>query len=1221
MLRIIALLLALNLCLEHNVQAQEQQTPERYLEVRGTSELDMEPLARATVNLYEGTNKIKSIQTGADGSFSMRLEINKQYTIEVEKEGLVSKRISFNTQMPDEETGTWMNEFSIGLLRSCSGMDYSVLKQPVDQVKFDAKKRQYISDKDYTSSMRSRIEALMMKNDQCLLNTYESIIKKADQSATQKNYQEAINSFKEAQKLFPNEEYPAKRVAEMNALMGRQQNASDMYQKLITEADGLSSVGKTNEALQKYRQASVLNPQQTYPKQKISEIESAMAQQQSVQQAQQNLDDRFNQAMAKASVAYTKKDYAVAKQYYQEALQLKPGQSLATSRVQEIETIQAKKASEDAAKATEAAKKEAFEKEYQGLVAQADELFKNKKFEEAKAAYAKALTMKPSESYPAQRVKTIENAVATEQINQQKIKEDGYNAAMAAANTAIARNQYEIARESLQKALTIKPDDLAAKSRLAQLDELSKEFAIKKSREEQYANLIQSADALLAKKEYIPAKDSYLQALALKPGDKYAQTRITSIENTVAADQAVLQKKQNDDFNQAIAAGNTALAQNKFPQAKEFYQKALSIKPDDLSAKSKIIETDRLAREYAQSKAADEQYQKIIVSGDGFLAARDLVKAREAYTQALSVKPNDQYAQSRITSIDNTMVAEQAAKLKATEEGYKAAIGSANTAIAQKSYTQAKEFLQKALSLKPGDAYATGKVADVEHLIAEQQKKMDQEQQLTRQYNESIALADKYMADKDYTNARNTYNKALQLKPGDSYAGQKLSAIDNLMALEQANKQQQIEETFKNAMDKGSKALASKNYSAALEAFKQALAIKPADNNARQKISDTELLIKQEQDKLLADQARKKKYDELVRGADQFFSQKDYSNAKTSYELALAAMPGEVYPRQKLDETNKAIEEQDKKLAEEKARDNAYLLAINSGDKFLKIKDYDQAKVEYTRALGLKPNEALPKTKLTEIENLITRQQKEQTEIKARTDAYTAAINSGNTAFAKKDYPVARTAYAEALKVMPNDPLATDQIKKIDYLLSEAERIKKAALDKKAAYDACIATADKLFDEGKYPVAKDNYKKALTIDATSAYAKQRIERIDEINRSLAQSSVKTNNPVNSTTPKVVAAMPMGDMNFKTESEKQRYLDELMKKYPAGITLEKYKEQYRDIFRYIIIREGQAQEFRYIKYNTYSGAQYSVNGKPITQQYFLSQTKVREGESFKEIDMQ
>ncbi len=1221
MFRITVLLFALELCLSSALYAQDQPVPEKYLDIRGISELEMEPLGRATVNLYEGSVKIKTIQTGSDGSFTFRLDINKQYTIEIEKDGLISKRISFNTQMPDEEKGTWMNEFSIGLIKPCSGMDYSVLKQPVDQVKFDAKKREFVSDKDYASSMRSRMESLMMKNDQCLLDSYESLVKKGDQIAAQKKYEEAINTYKEAQKIFPKEEYPARRIAEMNAMINKQQNSVDLYQKLVAEADGLSSAGKMTDALAKYKQASAINPSDSYTAGKIAEIESELKKQQTAQQSLQNLDDRFNQAMAKASVAYTRKDFAAARTFYQEALNIKPGQSLPMSRIKEIETIQAQKAAEDAAKASEKAKRETFEKEYINAIAQADALFKEKKFEEASQVYAKAMTMKPAESYPAQRIKTIENAKAAEQANLQKSQEDGYNAAMTAANNALAREQFELAKESYRKALTFKPDDVAARSKLSQVDQLVDAYNKRKGRDEQYSNYLQSGDAMMAKKEYSQAKESYSQALILKPGDKYAQTKITAIDNLVAAELALNQKKKLEAYTQFMSEGSTALSENQFQLAKESFGKALKEKPEDALAKSKIIETDRLSEAYSKQVAVEEQYRKAIQNADAQLATKEYAAARDNFNKAIILKPGDKYAQSKIISIDNLMAAEQTAKLKGAEEGYKAAIGAANTAITQKSFPQAKEFLQKALVHKPGDVYANSRIADVDRMMEEQQRKLAEEQKLSAQYKETIATADKYLVSKDYPNARLFYNKALQIKPTDGYASQKLASIDNLIAAEQALKQKQTEAAFKNAMDQGSAALSVKEYNKALASFKEALAIIPGNNNAKQKISETETLVRMDQERMQAEQIRKKKYDEVIKVADQFFASRNYVNAKTSYETAQEVVPGDAYSRQRMDESAKLIAELEKRLADEKARDNTYNMALSNGEKFFVAKDYMQAKTEYNRALQLKPAETYPKSRISEIDRLIAQHEKEVADTKARTEGYTLAINAGNAAFERKEYLAAKTAYTNALKFMPNDALASDQIKKTDYLIAEGERVKKIELERKAALDAYIQSADKLFDEGKYPVSKEQYKKALTIDPSHAYAKQRIERIDEINRKLAQSPVKNNTPVTSGVPKVVAAIPMGDINFKTESERQRYLDELKGKYPAGITLEVYKENYKETYRYIVIRDNQAQEFRHIRFTTYSGAQYSVNGKPITQQYFDSQIKVREGESFKEIQMQ
>ncbi len=1211
--------MSLSLFLAQYTWAQNSE-PERYLEVKGVSELDMEPLPRATAKLYEGSNLLKTIQTGADGSFSFRLEINKQYEIVLEKDGLVSKKIAFNTQMPDVEKGTWMNEFSMGLVKPCSGVDYSVLKEPVDRISFDAKRREFISDKDYVNRMRPRIEGLLVKNDQCQLDKYEETVKKADQLASQNRNQEAIATYKEALQIYPREVYPTKKITELNNQINKQENSAELYNKVVAEADALMAQQKLTEALQKYRTASNLNPQETYPKQKASEIEKAMAQKQAEQKAVQTTEDRYNQAMAKASVAYTRKDYATAKQYYQEALSIKPSESLPKSRVGEIETIEAKKAAEDASRAMEATRKAAFENDYKAQISEADEHYKAKRFEEAKAAYAKALAMKPADPYPAQRVKAIENTMVAEQAAVQKRNDAAYNDAIANGNLALSKNQFPQAKEAFQKALSVKPDDLAAKNKLIETDRLAADYSKQKSVEEQFSKLVQTADAYFTSKEYQKAKESYTQALALKPGDNFAQTRIKAIDNLVAAEQTARQKSVNDSYNAAFTAGNTAIAQNQFPLAKESFQKALTFKPNDPSAIARLNEVDRLAEDYTRRQSIEEQYKKAVQNADGLLASNDMQGAKKGYQQALAIKPGDSYAQTKITAIDNAVAAEQAARIKATEDGYKAAIGAANTAISQQSYEQAKEFLKKAISIKPGDAYATGKIAEVDRLVMDRQKRQELEKQLAAQYGEAIASADKFFNARDFSSAKSSYSRALQLKPGDTYASQKIVSIDNLLAAEAAQKLQEIEGSYKNAMDRGTNLMTARNYQSAKEAFLQALTIKPGDGSARQKLSETELLLKQEQERLASEQAKKQKYDDAIRAGDQFLTQKNYANAKVSYEQAVGLSPAEAYPRQKLEETVKAIAEQERMLADQKAKELAYNQALANADKYFRAKDYVQARDEYSRALTLKPNETFPKTRVAEMENLIRIRQKEQDDAKARTDAYAVAIKAGNESFDNKNYSQARNSYTEALKYLPGDLLATDQIKKIDYLLAEAEKVRKADEQKKAAYDALISSANKLFDAGNYSSAKDEYKKALAVDPGSAFAKQRIARIDEINRALSQAASKANTQASAGTQKAQKTATLSDLSFKNESERQVYLDVLLKKYPPGITLEKYNEQYREVFRYVIIRDNKAQEFRHVNYKTYSGAQYSMNGKPITQQYFLSQVKQRAGESFTETEM-
>ncbi|NJM16297.1 MAG: hypothetical protein HC896_13810 [Bacteroidales bacterium] len=92
-----------------------------------------------------------------------------------------------------------------------------------------------------------------------------------------------------------------------------------------------------------------------------------------------------------------------------------------------------------------------------------------------------------------------------------------------------------------------------------------------------------------------------------------------------------------------------------------------------------------------------------------------------------------------------------------------------------------------------------------------------------------------------------------------------------------------------------------------------------------------------------------------------------------------------------------------------------------------------------------------------------------------------------------------------------------------------------------------------------------------------------------------------------------------ELTFNTESEREIYLEKLSKKYPAGITHEVYKEEKATVNRFVIVRNNQANEFREVKYY-WGGADYTLNGKPITAQYFLQQTKPRDNDYYNKKEM-
>ena len=223
----VALSIVINLVIIQNIFSQELS---RYLEIRGNAELKMKPVSKATIDLYEGSKKIKTVQTGSGGSFSFKLEMNKDYTVAVSKKGYVQKKIKFNTKIPDEQLGIWVREFAIGLVEYCEGVDYSVLDEPVDVIKYSVRKKDFESDKTFVYKMKSRLENLMIDIDQCHVDKYEDLLDKADKLYKEKSYEEARKEYQAAQEIFPEERYPANQISKISTNIGKEKNIDGCHQ-------------------------------------------------------------------------------------------------------------------------------------------------------------------------------------------------------------------------------------------------------------------------------------------------------------------------------------------------------------------------------------------------------------------------------------------------------------------------------------------------------------------------------------------------------------------------------------------------------------------------------------------------------------------------------------------------------------------------------------------------------------------------------------------------------------------------------------------------------------------------------------------------------------------------------------------------------------------------------------------------------------------------------
>ena len=152
---------------------------ERSLRIIGNADENFVPLVNAKVSLLQNGKEVKTLYTGTDGKFELDLDLNSQYVIVVEKPGLLSKKIAFNTEVPDNVYKKWTVEFGMSLFPGCEGVNTSSLDDPVDRIQYSANKDDFISDKSYTDKMRSRIGKLMTDIQTCEDNKFRNTVREA----------------------------------------------------------------------------------------------------------------------------------------------------------------------------------------------------------------------------------------------------------------------------------------------------------------------------------------------------------------------------------------------------------------------------------------------------------------------------------------------------------------------------------------------------------------------------------------------------------------------------------------------------------------------------------------------------------------------------------------------------------------------------------------------------------------------------------------------------------------------------------------------------------------------------------------------------------------------------------------------------------------------------------------------------------------------------------
>jgi tetratricopeptide (TPR) repeat protein len=968
-------------------------------------------LTGVNVDVFDGANIVKSGESPSNGTVKLSVPSGKKYKVVFSKAGKVSRMLYIDSKGINAEdiqggSSVGTGKIEVKLFDEVPGVDFShVENNPFTEFYFEGNAT-LSYDTGIAEKMRKKIEDLLKQaaakeseNDA----KYQDAMAKAKDWYNKKNYQFALDKYEEASFLKPNEQEPKDKIKELDALLKKQQ-AEDLaakqkegdYQKIIDAANSLTQQKKYAEAVIKYEEALKIKDEQ-YVRDQIKDIKGFIDK----AKKEEELEANYKKAIAAGDNLVGQNKFSDAKVQYQEALKLKKNDPVATQKIADLE----QKIKDEQAGAEK-------KKKYEATMAAAEQLFAADKLLEAKAKFNEALAIDGTQTLPKTKISAIDTRLANEAKNKEKT--DKYNAAMKAADDLFNANKLVEAKAKYNEALKIDESQSKPSENIAKIDKMLAEIELAKKEKEKQDKinaLLKDAAGIYAKNDLENAKKKYQEVLTLDASNMEATTKINEINGKISANQS--EKEKLDRFNSLKAKGVDLMKQQKWTDAKSTLTEAKSIKSDaEIDAKLKEIDT-KIAEDNAKLNA-EEQYKKILDEAKS-LENTNIDAAILKYKEAQKIKANDPIPPAKIKELEgkkanNNVQAE-------TDKKYNDLMKKGDDALASQKYPEAIKFYNDALALKPSEKEPVQKAAEAKKLSEDAAKG-----EAFAQYQKILTAGQKAIDEKNWTKARDMYNRAIKLDPEDSKPKDKLKEIDALIKAEEDAKKGNIdkENTYKTKLADAEIAAKAKEYDKAISLLNEAKNLKPTEVFPPKRIKEIEELKSKEQN---SEQTEKLYADYMKKGNDAANS-KNYPLALSEYKNALTVKNNDKSALAKIDEVQQLIDNETNSKTDEE-----FKKFLQEGDDLFKSEKWLDAKNAYEKALKIK-NDFYAKSQYDKA----TKNAKSESSDDGK--QYKKIISAADKDFDKKNYNKAKEMYERAISLKPNDQYPKDKLKEIDALLN-----------------------------------------------------------------------------------------------------------------------------------------------------------------------------------------
>lgn len=626
-----------------------------------------------------------------------------------------------------------------------------------------------------------------------------------------KQYSAALKSLRQAKALSPDN---VDVRAALTKAEQAQQKAQTEARRIAEETERqtkfrrLLDSGKTNLANKQYdaaklalAQALVLqpgDPEATAALQTVDKALSGGVLDAKAKAEAQRKATAYQKHMDDGRLALSTKRYDQAIKAFTSAQSILPGDKTSQNELQE-----AQKARTEAANAAALAVKKKIEEkqratEVSKAIGDGRAALAAKNLDAAAKSFGSAAALAPKDPAVLRALEDLRQAQKTAQAEaetQQK-RQAQYQTLLNAGKSALAAKKYDEAIKAFADARALVPDDRAGQDLLQQAHkaredarlagERAGQAKLQQERAGQLQKLINAGRASLKGNKLEDAAKALAEANRLAPNNPEVVRALQELDaaRRSAQDQDTTRKQ----YQEAIRAGQQAVAAKKYDEAVKAFNEAARLMPGDRTAQDLSAQAQK-AWTAAKTAQAEEQkrvvdFNRLMKDAGVALQAKRFADAQKAYSEALKIMPNDAGAQrglqdatrgleaSRKTAPSSPPPAKndppkpsppvkkdppkKEAVKKDLPKGdpqtlYQRSMENGAALEKQKKFAEAMQAYEEALKHRPKDPKATQELRNAE-------------------FNHRLAEGEKHLQARRFADAIREFEAALRISPGNATA-------------------------------------------------------------------------------------------------------------------------------------------------------------------------------------------------------------------------------------------------------------------------------------------------------------------------------------------------------------------------------------------------------------------------------------------------------------------